>query len=136
MQACRREGFFTNILQKCGGTAGKTIDIIAPGMILYAMLDISLCWLIPAKQRYFVMDSLRSVPHAAGTRQTERAVEAGTAAYVLLAQDAEERVKSRISALCAVYGVEVKRADSMKELGRLCGIAVGCAACAVLNNFR
>lgn len=55
---------------------------------------------------------------------------------MLLAQDAEERVKSRISALCAVYGVEVKRADSMKELGRLCGIAVGCAACAVLNNFR
>ena len=82
------------------------------------------------------MDSLRSVPHAAGTRQTERAVEAGNAAYVLLAQDAEERVKNRISALCAVYGVEVKRADSMKELGRLCGIAVGCAACAVLNNFR
>ena len=40
------------------------------------------------------MDSLRSVPHAAGTRQTERAVEAGNAAYVLLAQDAEERVKS------------------------------------------
>lgn len=68
-----------------------------------------------------------------GVKQTKRAIEGGRAARVILAKDADPRVTGPIGELCAQRGVAVEQAGSMKELGSACGIAVGCAAAALLK---
>ena len=69
-----------------------------------------------------------------GVKHTRRAVQDGTAAQVFLAEDADPRITQPVEALCAEKGVPVRRSGSMKELGRACGIAVGCAVCALLRG--
>lgn len=65
-----------------------------------------------------------------GAKQTRRAVESGKARRVFLAHDADPRVTDPIAALCGEKGIPLERERSMKELGRACGIAVGCAVAA------
>ena len=83
-----------------------------------------------------MLDNIKSVPHAAGCKQVLRAVEAGEAECVLLAQDADDFIKNKVASACGARGVEIRYVPAMDELGRSCGIAVGCAACALLKpNF-
>lgn len=68
-----------------------------------------------------------------GAKQTRRALESGEAERVFLAADADPRVTDPIAALCGEKGVPTERDCSMKELGKACGIAVGCAVAAVIR---
>lgn len=67
-----------------------------------------------------------------GTKQTMKAVEQGRAAEVMVAQDADPRMVTRIVQLCGQRGVKLTRADSMRTLGRMCGIEVGAAMAALV----
>lgn len=69
----------------------------------------------------------------AGAKQTGRAVAAGKAAAVYLADDADPRVTGAVEDQARQAGVPVYQVPTMKELGRLCGIPVGAAVAAVLN---
>ncbi len=64
-----------------------------------------------------------------GTKQVLRALEAGTLGVVYVAADAERAIRERIEAACALHGVKVRPAESMRALGAACGLVVG-AACA------
>ena len=66
-----------------------------------------------------------------GIKQTKRAVAAGNAATVYLAKDADPKLTEPLCAMCRLAGVEVLCEHTMAELGKVCGIAVGTAACAV-----
>ena len=70
-----------------------------------------------------------------GMKQVLRGVEAGRVATVLVAEDAEPRVRDKILACCAANGVETVSYPSMRELGKVCGIAVG-AACAGIRRAQ
>jgi large subunit ribosomal protein L7A len=62
-----------------------------------------------------------------GTKQAMKAVEAGLASEVFIAKDADSRVTSKMVNLCRKIGVQLTYVESMKQLGKACGIDVGAA---------
>jgi putative ribosomal protein L7Ae-like len=68
-----------------------------------------------------------------GTRQVMRALEQRTLARAMLAQDADEALKNKLATALEQAGVPYEWADSMKELGRRCGINVGAAVVGLLK---
>ncbi len=69
-----------------------------------------------------------------GTKQTTRMVELGLASEVIIAKDADPRITTKIVNLCKKMDVQLTYADTMKQLGKACGIEVGAAMVAVLNK--
>lgn len=69
-----------------------------------------------------------------GIKETTKAIQAGLATTVYIAQDAEERVVRPLKAALAHGGIEVVQVESMRALGRLCAIEVGAAAAAILRS--
>jgi large subunit ribosomal protein L7A len=69
-----------------------------------------------------------------GTKQATKAVETGIAAEVFVAKDADPRITTKMVNLCKKMGVQVTYVDSMKQLGKACGIEVGAAIAAVVNE--
>ena len=67
-----------------------------------------------------------------GLKQTKKAIAAGKAAMVYLAKDADPKLTEPLCAMCQLANIEVVNDHTMAELGKVCGIAVGTAACAVL----
>lgn len=69
-----------------------------------------------------------------GTKQTTKMVELGMASEVFVAKDADPRIIAKIANLCKKTGVQVTYVDSMKQLGKACGIEVGAAMVAAVNE--
>ncbi|GBF33367.1 ribosomal L7Ae family protein [Desulfocucumis palustris] len=69
-----------------------------------------------------------------GTKQTMKSIERGQAKVVYIAGNAERHVIDPIIKNCAAKGVEVIEVDTMLELGKACGIEVGCASAAVVED--
>ncbi|UUZ82136.1 ribosomal L7Ae/L30e/S12e/Gadd45 family protein [Paenibacillus sp. P26] len=69
-----------------------------------------------------------------GTKQATRIVEQGKAAEVFVAKDADPRITIKMINLCKKMGVKITYVDSMKLLGKACGIEVGAAMAAVANE--
>ncbi|WP_322907986.1 ribosomal L7Ae/L30e/S12e/Gadd45 family protein [Paenibacillus campi] len=68
-----------------------------------------------------------------GTKQTMRIVEQGQAEEVYVAQDAEQHLITKIVQLCEKHTVKVTYVETMKELGKACGIEVGSAMAVILK---
>lgn len=69
-----------------------------------------------------------------GTKQTTKVVELGKAIEVYVAKDADPRITNKMISLCKKMGVKVTYYDSMKQLGKSCGIEVGAAMAALINE--
>ncbi|OPA73122.1 ribosomal protein L7Ae-like protein [Paenibacillus selenitireducens] len=69
-----------------------------------------------------------------GTKQTIRMVELGKATEVYIAEDADSRVTSKVILLCKSMDVKITYVDTMKNLGKACGIDVGAAMVAIVNE--
>jgi large subunit ribosomal protein L7A len=69
-----------------------------------------------------------------GTKQTTKMVEQGKATEVFVAKDADPRITTKIVNLCKKMGIKVTYVDSMKQLGKVCGIEVGAAVAAEVNE--
>lgn len=78
--------------------------------------------------------SLQANNISIGTKQTTRMVELGKAAEVFVAKDADPRITLKIAGLCKKMGIKVTYVDTMKQLGKACGIEVGAAMAAVVNE--
>ena len=68
-----------------------------------------------------------------GAKQLKKAVRAGRARYVFLAENADPAVTQPLEELCAANHIQITWVHSMTELGRSCGIEVGAAAAAVVD---
>ena len=68
-----------------------------------------------------------------GTKQLKKAVKAGRAKYVFLAENADPAVTEPLEELCTANHIQITWVPSMTELGRSCGIEVGAAAAAVVD---
>lgn len=69
-----------------------------------------------------------------GTKQTTKMIELGKASEVFVAKDADPRVTIKIVNLCNKAGVQITYVESMKQLGKVCGIDVGAAVAAAINE--
>ena len=67
-----------------------------------------------------------------GVKQVRRARTAGRAKRLYLARDADPQLTRPLAEQAGAQGVEAVWLDSMRELGRACGIAVGAAVAADL----
>ena len=67
-----------------------------------------------------------------GAKQIRKALTAGKANKVFLAQNADPAITEFLESLCREKQVEYVWVRSMMDLGRQCGIEVGAAAAAVV----
>ena len=70
---------------------------------------------------------------AVGTKAVLRALKAGTAARVYVASDIDTFLYQKVIRAAEEAGVPMRRVESNKELGRSCGLTIGCAAAALLK---
>ena len=68
----------------------------------------------------------------AGVKQVRRALQGGRARELFLAKDADPALTEPLAQLAGQQGVQTQWVDTMRELGRACGIAVGAAVAALL----
>jgi|UPI0003F6134D large subunit ribosomal protein L7A len=69
-----------------------------------------------------------------GIKQTMKAVEHQQADTVFIATDADRRLTQKVELLCKEKGVPVIYVDSMRRLGKACGIEVGAATAAIKKS--
>lgn len=81
-----------------------------------------------------MLDHLKKPGKTVGLKQTMKAIEANRVQAVYIAKDADERLVSGIVDTCREKGIQVFTADSMKLLGKACGIDVGTAVAAIIHN--
>jgi large subunit ribosomal protein L7A len=78
---------------------------------------------------------LRAAPaRAVGANQTARAIARGRAVEAFVAADADPKVVEPVVRAATERGIDLTEVESMRALGRACGIAVGAAAAAVLRE--
>lgn len=70
----------------------------------------------------------------AGAKQTLKAIERDQAKTVYVAQNADRHVVEPVLQLCSSKNIPVVYVDSMLALGKACGIEVGCAIAAVIEE--
>ena len=80
------------------------------------------------------LPDLRKKQVVVGTKQLKKAVKAGRAEYVFLAENADPAVTEPLAGLCLQNNIQITWVESMTDLGCACGIEVGAAAAAVLNS--
>ncbi|KAA9018689.1 50S ribosomal protein L7ae-like protein [Niallia endozanthoxylica] len=68
-----------------------------------------------------------------GTKQTARALKTESISEVLVATDADPRLTLNIVTQAEEANVPVTYVDSMKKLGKICGIKVGAAVVAIIS---
>lgn len=80
-----------------------------------------------------MLEVLKSNNKAIGIKQTLKAVESNTARIVYIARDADEKIVGNLKELCLSNSVELEYVESMKQLGKACGIEVGASAVCLLK---
>lgn len=68
-----------------------------------------------------------------GTKQTIKALEDGIVREIVIADDADHRVIHKVLVLAQEKSIPIIKVDSMKKLGKACGIDVGAATVAIKN---
>ena len=69
-----------------------------------------------------------------GAKQLKKALKNGTASKVFLACNADPAITEPIAALCQLNRVDFAWVRSMTDLGHACGIEVGAAAAAAVDQ--
>ncbi|NLX76211.1 MAG: 50S ribosomal protein L7ae-like protein [Clostridiaceae bacterium] len=81
-----------------------------------------------------MLDDLKHHSKTVGLKQTMKALANNKVRVLFIAEDAEERLVSKVLEVCNGKDIEVCRVESMKLLGRKCGIDVGTAVAAIIND--
>ncbi|MFC0525706.1 50S ribosomal protein L7ae-like protein [Pontibacillus salicampi] len=66
-----------------------------------------------------------------GTKQTMKAMKHGEVQEVIIAEDADRQVTTNVLRLAEQLNTPVNQVDSMKKLGKACGIDVAAAVVAI-----
>ncbi|MBC2582676.1 ribosomal L7Ae/L30e/S12e/Gadd45 family protein [Clostridium sp. DJ247] len=69
-----------------------------------------------------------------GVKQTIKAIKNGNVKSVYVAKDADDRLIQSVKVLVDENSLDIVYINTMKELGKLCGIDVGAATAAILNE--
>ena len=80
-----------------------------------------------------MLEKLKEASKVVGTRRVLRSIQAGEAAEVYVARDADLFILRQVKKACEDAGVRMVEVDSMKELGRACGIEVKTASAAIVK---
>ncbi|SHH51185.1 ribosomal L7Ae/L30e/S12e/Gadd45 family protein [Tepidibacter thalassicus] len=79
------------------------------------------------------LQNLKNEKKIVGTKQTTRALKEDKVKVIFIAQDAEKHITKNVEELSKEKGIDIIYVESMKELGRACGIQVGAAVAGMLK---
>ncbi|WP_099364815.1 50S ribosomal protein L7ae-like protein [Fredinandcohnia onubensis] len=68
-----------------------------------------------------------------GTKQAVKAIQTDKVTEIVVAEDADRRVINKVLQLAEAQQIPISKVDSMKRLGKACGIEVGASAVAIIN---
>ncbi|MBF8983478.1 ribosomal L7Ae/L30e/S12e/Gadd45 family protein [Lutibacter sp. B2] len=68
-----------------------------------------------------------------GTKQSLRVIKEDRAQTLFIAKDAEKHVTRNVEEIAKNHQVQIVYAESMKKLGKACGISVGAATVVILK---
>jgi large subunit ribosomal protein L7A len=68
-----------------------------------------------------------------GTKQAVKALKDGTASELIIASDAETKVTALVVKLAQELNIPIIYVDSMKKLGKACGIEVGASTVVIIR---
>ncbi|MEH7180894.1 50S ribosomal protein L7ae-like protein [Neobacillus vireti] len=68
-----------------------------------------------------------------GTKQTVKALKDGTASELIIATDADTKVTAAVVKLAQDVNIPIIYVDSMKKLGKACGIEVGASTVVIIR---
>jgi large subunit ribosomal protein L7A len=68
-----------------------------------------------------------------GTKQTVKALKEGLVQSLIIAEDADPRITAAAINEAKLHDVPVQYVDSMKKLGKACGIEVGASTVAIIH---
>ncbi|WP_419954795.1 50S ribosomal protein L7ae-like protein [Neobacillus niacini] len=68
-----------------------------------------------------------------GTKQTVKVLQGGTASELIIASDAETKVTAAVVKLAQELNIPIIYVDSMKKLGKACGIEVGASTVVIIR---
>ncbi|ADU28401.1 50S ribosomal protein L7ae-like protein [Evansella cellulosilytica] len=74
---------------------------------------------------------VQATERVVGTKQTIKALEDKQVKEVIVAEDADAKVLQKVTLLAEKQGVPLTKVDSMKKLGKSCGIDVSAATVAI-----
>ena len=80
-----------------------------------------------------MLEKLKNARKVVGTRRVLRSIQAGEVEEAYVARDADLFILRQIRQACNETGTRMVEVDSMKELGRACGIEVKTASAAILK---
>jgi len=78
-----------------------------------------------------IEDIINSPNRVVGYKQVMRGLKEMTVTAVVLADDTDKSMRTEIIKACKERGVKVAGVKNKAELGKLCGINVGCAVAAI-----
>ncbi len=81
-----------------------------------------------------MLERLKDDNKVIGIKQSLKAVEGGIVEVAFVAADADEKVVKDFKELCVKNNIEIIYADTMKQLGKACGIDVGAAVACILKQ--
>lgn len=79
-----------------------------------------------------MLNELENASKVVGVKQVRRALANGQAKRLYLAKDADPQLTEPLARQAAERGIGTAWAESMKALGRACGIGVGAAVAALI----
>ena len=79
-----------------------------------------------------MLEELKQAHKVVGAKQTRRALRDRRAKKIFIAKDADPRILQPLVQEAVRTGVRLEQADTMKQLGEACGIAIGAAIAAVI----
>jgi len=80
------------------------------------------------------LEEIKNSPKVIGVKQVKKAINKGIAKKVFIALDAEPHIVEPVKELCRQNQIEIETVESMQIMGKACGIEVGSAAVALINN--
>lgn len=69
-----------------------------------------------------------------GVKQASKSIKNGLGKNLYIAKDADHKLTTSLVDLAQEHSVEVTYVETMKELGKLCGIEVGASAALILKD--
>lgn len=79
-----------------------------------------------------MIEDLKSGKKIVGLNQTIKAIKTGSTKDVFIAADADTQIQFPIRELCSQYDIPLHEVESMKSLGKICGIDVKAAVACLL----
>ena len=81
-----------------------------------------------------MFELLKSNNKTVGLKQSVKAVQDGKVKSIFIATDSDTKIINTVKELCAGSSIEINYVDSMKQLGKACGIDVGASVVCLLKD--